>query len=158
MEESNSVFYQSRRENETKQKMKFGSVLQYKSLKGKDADGDGDGDGEVTTAAAAGATATTAREMEHMEHILQRHMKPLKFKRKSYFLSRNKQYICVLVRETMTRPDVILQHNNRRDRGVKKKTFLEQIGVHGITKAPCFSVTIIFNIKEQKVITAFPTL
>ena len=47
MEESNSVFYQSRTENETKQKMKFGSVLQDKPLRGKDGDADGDENGEV---------------------------------------------------------------------------------------------------------------
>ena len=154
MEDSNSIYYQSRRENENKKQKKFGSVLEDESLKGKD----GDGEVRKTAGIAEVNSSTTATAMDHMKHIVERHMKPLKSKGKSYFLSRNKEYICALVTETMERPDVILQHKNRRDRGVKKKTFLHQVGVHGINKeAPCFTVTVIFNIEEQ-IITAFPTL
>ena len=173
MEEGNSVFYQSRRENETKQKKKFGSVLQEKSLKGKDAEV------RTTTAAAAAntpaaevaVTASTAvkkqltseRTMEQMEyfmeHIMQRHVQPLRlqYRENSFFLSTDKQYIFALVTETMKNPDVVLQHRKNKDRAVKKKTFLKQVGVHG-TKAPCYCVTVIFNIEDNKIITAFPTL
>lgn len=81
MEGSNSVFYKSRRENEIKKEMKSGSVFQDESLKRRD------GDGEVRTTAAVLVTpSTVARAMEHMEHIVQRHMKPLKSKGKSYLL------------------------------------------------------------------------
>ena len=45
---------------------------------------------------------TLATAMDDMKHIVERHMKPLKSKEKSYFLSRNKEYICALVTETIT--------------------------------------------------------
>lgn len=35
-------------------------------------------------------------------------------------------------------PDAIKQHRTRTDRGVKTKTFQTVIGVHGITRAPCY--------------------
>ena len=55
----------------------------------------------------------------------------------------------------MKEPDVVLRHKNNKDRAVKTKAFLKQVGVHGSTKAPCYSATVIFNIEDNKIITAF---
>ena len=63
-----------------------------------------------------------------------------------------------MVTETMKEPDTILRHKNNKNRVVKKKNILKQVGIYGITKAPCCTVTVICNIKDNKIITAFPTM
>ena len=98
------------------------------------------------------------RTLDHvMQHIAKRHMQPQQCGR-SYFLSSDTEYIRALVEETMHRPDFISRHKIKRDRGVKKKTFEMQVGVHGITQAPCYSVTLIFHVEDDVIITAFPTV
>ena len=123
----------------------------------------------ITPAAEVSVTASTAvekqltsermEEMEYfIEHIMQRHVQPLQYKGNSFFLSTDKQNIRAMVTQTMKNPDVVLPHKYNKYRAVKKKTFSKQVGVHGISKAPCYCVTVIFNIEENKIITAFPTM
>lgn len=92
-----------------------------------------------------------------MEHIAHRHMQPCQNQGSSYFLSKDKQYLCSLVEQTMKRPDFTCRHRTKREREVRKKRFSTQIGVHGITEAPCYTVTVIYGIKNDVIITAFPT-
>ena len=40
-----------------------------------------------------------------MEHIVCRHMRPCQHQGSSYFPSTDKQYLCLLVEQTMKRPD-----------------------------------------------------
>ena len=49
-------------------------------------------------------------------------------------------------------------HKTYKKRGVRQKTFLEQVGVHGLRKVPCHTVTVIYDRTNYKVITAFPTI
>lgn len=93
-----------------------------------------------------------------MEHVAQRHMLPMQFQRNSYFLSTDREYVYAIVKETMETPDTILPHKYKRYRGVKKKRFLTQVGVHGISGAPCYCVTVIFGATNNEIISAFPTM
>ena len=93
-----------------------------------------------------------------MEHISTNHMQPGQFSGKSYFICNDKNYVFEkFVRETMNRPDKSFPHKKYKKRGVRQKTFSEQVGVHGLWKVPCHTVTVIYDRTNYKVITAFPT-
>ena len=49
------------------------------------------------------------------------------------------------VRETMNVPDKQSPHKTNKKRGVRQKTFLEQVGVYGRRKVPCHTVTVIYE-------------
>ena len=93
-----------------------------------------------------------------MQHIAKWHMQPIQQCGRSYFLSSDPEHIRALVEETMNRPDFISRHKIKRDRGVKKKAFEMQVGVHGISQAPCYNVTVIFHVQDNVIVTAFPTV
>ena len=57
-----------------------------------------------------------------------------------------------VIHDKSTRPDITTRHNRKRNRGVKKKTFATQVGVHGITHAPCYSVTVTYSIRNDTII------
>ena len=102
---------------------------------------------------------TENRTMERgINHIVQNHMLPTQCQGKSYFLSNNRSYVSAIVERTMKRPDTTSPHNYKRDRGVKRRRFASQIGVHGTSKTPCYCVTVIFSVKTNEIITAFPTV
>ena len=92
-----------------------------------------------------------------MEHIFQEHMLPTARQGASYFLSRDRQTVRGMVTETHETPDEVTPHRSRRDRTVLKKTFPTQVGVHGITKAACYSVKVIVYTQSNMLITGFPT-
>ena len=92
-----------------------------------------------------------------MEHIFQDHMLPTAREGASYFLSRDRQTVRGMVTETLETPGEVTPHKSRRDRTVLKKTFSTQVGVHGITKAACYSVTVIVYAQSSILITGFPT-
>ena len=99
------------------------------------------------------------KESKVMEHISRNHMQPSQPSGKSYFLSNDKNYVFEkFVRETMNVPDKQFLHKTYKKRGVRQKTFLEQVGVHGLRKVPCYTVTVIYDHTNYKVITAFPTI
>ena len=58
----------------------------------------------------------------------------------------------------MNVPDKQSPHKTNKKRGVRQKTFLEQVGVYGRRKVPCHTVTVIYELTNYKVITAFPTI
>ena len=43
-------------------------------------------------------------------------------------------------------------------RGVRQKTFSDIVGVHGLSKDTCYTVTVIYDTTNHKLITAFPTI
>ena len=98
-----------------------------------------------------------ARNISSMEHIFQEHMLPTAREGATYFLSRDRQTVRGMVTETHETPDKVTPHRSRRDRTVLKKTFPTQVGVHGITKTACYSVTVIVYAQSNILITGFPT-
>lgn len=92
-----------------------------------------------------------------MEHIIARHMQPVKFG-KSYFLSRDETYLCYILSQTILNPDQITIHHNDNNKRVLKKSFPFQIGVHGYNGKPCHVLTAIVGSMNNDVFTAFPTM
>ena len=91
-----------------------------------------------------------------MEHIFQDHMLPTARQGASYFLSRDRQTVRGMVTETHETGEVT-PHKSGSDRTVLKKKFPTQVGVHGITNAACYSVTVIVDTQSNILITGFPT-
>ena len=93
----------------------------------------------------------------NMEHIVKRHMLPAP-KNSSYFLSGNVQEIYAIIENAYKRPHKRFAHRSKRNHFVFKKKFREQLGVHGISKSPCYYLTGIFHITSNTIITAYPTV
>ena len=93
-----------------------------------------------------------------LQHIASRHVIPVEGNEKSVFLTSDFKRIGELIQETIENPDVVKRHRKRRERGVKQKKFPTVIGVHGVTGKPCYSVTVIFRLQNDEIITAFPTV
>ena len=92
-----------------------------------------------------------------MEHIITRHMPPVKFGN-SYFLSRDVTYVYDLLTQTTTNPDQILPHGRKKGRKVFKKNFPFQVGIHGYNGKPCYGIFAVKDITDDRLITAYPTL
>ena len=91
-----------------------------------------------------------------MEHIARNHMVHSQRRDKSYFVSNDKAFIYErLVKETMKRPDKSVPHRRLHNRGVRQKTFSEIVGVHGLSKDACYTVTVIYDTTNHKLITAW---
>ena len=98
-------------------------------------------------------------KIEVMKHIARNHMAHSQRRDKSYFVSNDKAFIYKqLVQETMKRPDKSMPHRKLHNRGVRQKTFSEIVGVHGFSKDACYTVTVIYDTTNHKLITAFPTI
>ena len=97
------------------------------------------------------------RNISTMEHIFQEHMLPTARQGASYFLSRDRQTVRGMVTETHETPAGVTPHESNSDLKVLKKTFPTQVGVHGKTKAACYSVTLIVSTQSNILITGFPT-
>ncbi|KAL9977329.1 hypothetical protein ACROYT_G014719 [Oculina patagonica] len=94
----------------------------------------------------------------NIEHIIERHVLPAQ-KGTSYFLTSDVQEIFAIIMEAYRRPNKRFPHRTKRDHFVFQKKFTpQQLGVHGISQAPCYSVTGIFNGKRNVIITAYPTV
>ena len=92
-----------------------------------------------------------------MEHILSKHWRPLQWDAQSIFRGTfSKRMVIELINQTIENPDNIELHRDRRDRRIKRKRFQRVVGMHGITREPCYWVTVILNLKDD-IITAFPT-
>ena len=64
-----------------------------------------------------------------MEHISGNHMQPSQLSGKSYLTCNDKQYVFEkFVRETMNKPDKSFPHKRYKKRGVRQKTFKQQVG------------------------------
>ena len=101
---------------------------------------------------------TSPEKIDVMEHIKRCHMAHSQQRDKSIFVSNDKDFIYnQLVQETMKRPDKSMPHRELNDRGVRQKTFSDIVGVHGLSKDACYTVTVIYDTTNHKLITAFPT-
>ena len=103
--------------------------------------------------------AVFREETDVIDHILKYHMQANHQPGKSYFISKDKNFVYnQLVLETMNRPGKSFPHKPSKKRGVRQKTFFEQVGVHGLSELPCRTVTVIYDRTNNKIITAFPTI
>ncbi len=93
-----------------------------------------------------------------MEHIEKNHMGQGKEGKSVFLSSLSRNEVWGLIQETQTQPDVTSVHRTRADRQVYKKNFSFPVGVHGRSGACCNSLTVIYDSKNQKVITAFPSI
>ena len=91
------------------------------------------------------------------KHVKKNHMLPAK-QGKSYFLPSEEAFVWRLVRQACHSPNTVTPHRSCANRFVLKKKFSAPVGIHGKTGSPCVSVTVIYDIREQRVVTAFPSL
>jgi len=91
------------------------------------------------------------------KHVKKYHMLPVK-QRKSYFLSSEEASVWRLVQEVCNCPDTVTPHRSDVNRYVLKKNFNVTVGIHGKTGSPCVCLTVIYDIKDQRIVTAFPSM
>ena len=89
-------------------------------------------------------------------HIRARHLYPRK-QGKSCFLSVSEIPVWKMVEETFLYPDVSTPHRSDENKIVLRKKFYWPVGIHGRNGALCFSVTVIYDWLNRRIITAFPT-
>jgi len=77
---------------------------------------------------------------------------------KSYFLSPEEASVWRLIQEACDFPDTVTPHRSDANRYVLKKRFNATVGIHGKTGLPCVSLIVILDIKDQRVVTAFPSM
>ena len=90
------------------------------------------------------------------KHIRANHMCPRE-QEKSCFLSTCDATVWKTVEETFLNPDVETPHRSDENRVVLRKKFLAPVGVHGRNGTLCFSVTVIYDKWNRRIVTAFPT-
>ena len=88
-------------------------------------------------------------------HVKKNHMLPVK-QGKSYFLSSEEASVWRLVQEACNCPDAVTPHRSDVNKYVLKKRFNAPVGINGKTGLPCVCLTVIYDIKDQRVVTAFP--
>ena len=91
------------------------------------------------------------------KHVKKNHMLPAK-QGKSYFLPSEEAFVWSLVQQACHCPNTVTPHRSCANRFVLKKKFSAPVGIHGKTGSPCVCVTVIYDIREQRVVTAFPSL
>ena len=91
------------------------------------------------------------------KHVKKNHMLPAK-QGKSYFLPSEEAFVWRLVQEVCNCPDIVTPHRSHSNRVVLKKKFNAPVGIHGETGSPCVCVIVIYDIKKQGVVTAFPSI
>lgn len=90
-------------------------------------------------------------------HIAENHMRNGK-KGKSIFKATKLCEVWSLIYRTLTCPDEVFKDKSNKDRLVVKKSFDTPIGVHGFTRAECYTVTVVYDQLKERPITAYPTL
>ena len=91
------------------------------------------------------------------KHVKTNHMLPVK-QGKSYFLSPEEASVWRLIEEACNCPDSVTPHRSDVNRYVLKKRFNAPVGTHGETGLPCVCLIVILGIKDQTVVTAFPSM
>ena len=91
------------------------------------------------------------------QHVKKNHMLPVK-QGKSYFLSSEEASVWRLVQEACNCPDTVTPHRCDVNRYVLKKRFNAPVGIHGKTALFCVCLTVIYDIKDDRVVTAFPSM
>ena len=92
-----------------------------------------------------------------LEHIAEYHMSYGKYGSKSIFKATKLCEIWSLVYRTLTCPDEV-EEKSDKDRLVFKKSFNTPVGVHGFTRAKCYTVEVVYDQLKRRPITAYPTL
>ena len=100
----------------------------------------------------AGSTLSDAVK----KHVKENHLHPVK-QGKSYFLSSEEASVWRFVQEACDCPDTVTPHRSNVNRYVLKKRFNTPVGIHGKTGSLCVYLTVIYDIKDQRVVTAFPS-
>ena len=101
----------------------------------------------------AGSTLSDAVK----KHVKENHMPPLK-QGKSYFLLCEEASVWRFVQEACDCPDTVTPHRSNVNRYVLKKRFNVPVGIHGKTASPCVCLTVIYDVTDQRVVTAFPSI
>jgi len=102
--------------------------------------------------------AGTALNDAVKSHVKENHMLPAK-QGKSYFLSSDEAFVWNLVQQACNYPDTVTPHRDSlANKFVLKKKFNAPVGIHGETGLPCVHVIVIFDVREQRVVNAFPSL
>ena len=70
----------------------------------------------------------------------------------------DRSYVWAIVQEKLKNPDVIKEHRTKREMRVYTKKFGSHIGIHGFSRALCFSVVVIYDIEDNQMITSFPSV
>ena len=91
------------------------------------------------------------------KHVKKNHVLPVK-QGKSYFLSSQESTVWTLVLEVYNCPDTVTPHRSDVNRYVLKKRFNTPVGIHGKTGLCCVCLTVIYDIKDQRIVTAFPSM
>ena len=91
------------------------------------------------------------------KHVKKNHIPPVK-QGKSYFLSSEEASVWRLVQEACNCPDTVTPHHSDANRYVLKRRFNARVGTHGKNASPCLCVTVIYDIKDERVVTAFPSV
>ena len=89
-------------------------------------------------------------------HIAENHMSNGK-DGKSIFKATELCEIWSLVYRTLTCPDEKVEDRSNEKRLVLKKSFDTSIGVHGFTRAKCYTVKVVYDRPKRRPITAYPT-
>ena len=91
------------------------------------------------------------------KHMKENYMLPVK-QGKSYFLLPEEASVWRLVQEACNCPDTVTPHRSDMNRYVLKKNFNAPVGIHGKTGSLCVCLTVIYDIKDERVVTAFPSM
>ena len=89
-------------------------------------------------------------------HIRASHLYPRK-QGKSCFLLVSEITVWKMVEETFLYPDISTPHRSDENKIVLRKKFQSPVGIHGRNGALCFSVIVIYDWLDRRIITAFPT-
>ena len=70
----------------------------------------------------------------------------------------NEQNAWALIQDVVNNPDTTCQHRTEIEKRVYKKKFATPVGIHGRTRAPCYCITVIYDMRNNNVVTAYPTV
>ena len=96
-----------------------------------------------------------AGQRSFLDHVAENHMFGGK-EGKSFFKATKLCDIWSLVHRTLTCPDEQSEDKSNKDRLLVKKTFHTPIGVHGFTRANCYTVKVVYDQLKRRPITAYP--
>ena len=92
----------------------------------------------------------------NVKHIKQNHMPPGKGG-KSLFTVREPN-VWTLIQDVVNNPDMISPHRSDIEKMVYRKKFATPVGVHGQTRKNCYCITVIYNMRDNIIVTAYPTM
>ena len=96
----------------------------------------------------------TSRAMRHIRRFHMFNGQP----GKSLFIDTDMAQVCAMIQETLDNPDAVEPDRHKNSRVLYKKNFVAVVGVDGRTGASCYCATVVFDQKDNCVVTAFPTV